>query len=136
MIEKIFVLGPAPDWCQERINKGMVIHVAARPLCGNETENTWDMPIVRGRHYAALDPTDDRFDFWTKENKGLDGREVVYVDKSTALQAAYSHYQTTVPLRRMLDGAGVETVEDMLGNEYEEHFLEMGIDILNGENDD
>ena len=132
MIEKIFVPGPAPDWCQERIDKGMAIHVAARPLWGSEVDDSWSMPSIRGRHYAALDPADDRFNFWTEENKGLDGREVVYVDKRAALQAAYNHYQATAFLRRMLADTGVKSVEDMAESEYEQHFLETGLDALNG----
>ena len=130
MIEKVFVLEPAPDWCQERMDKGMVIHVAARPLYGTEVENSWEMPMVHGRHYAALDPNDDRFSLWVKQNHGLDGREVVYVSKATLLQAAFSYYQATDALRSMLDRNGIKTAEAMLGSEYEEHFLQVGLDRL------
>lgn len=60
--------------------KGWVIMVAHRPLFGTKTKTG---PSLYGVHWAALDPADDLFEKWVKENAKLDARIVRVLEEDT-----------------------------------------------------
>lgn len=131
-MEKLYVMGPPPEWCGSQIEKGFVICVAARPLYGNNVENTWQLPMIHGRHYAALDPAGPQYATWCKLNQELDGRQVIYVEETAALEAALAYYQSKPQLLARLEKDGPPlTVEGMKQSKYRDSFLLTGLQQMN-----
>ena len=112
------------EWAVEQELKGnTIICNAPRPLYGNEVSNDWDQPFIHGRHYSALNPKDDRFDKWMKDNESLDARQLVFVDQEMAIKAGLEYYQKHYP----------KYVDRINQNDsaHIEMLIEKGLDYLN-----
>jgi hypothetical protein len=113
---------PKPQWVAEQEAAGnTVIHVAPRPLYGDAREDTWAMPFLRGRHYAALNPNGEDYTGNVKRNTTLDASRVVYVTESEALETGKAWYRSKFAEERFTD----EQLE-----EYRDHIIAKGIQSM------
>ena len=98
-MKKLHTSQEKPQWVKEQENMGRLIFNAARPLWGTETNDTWELPFIHGRHYAAVDPGDDRYEAMVKTNIGLDGVVLVFVTQERAKQIAIEETKKQYPDR-------------------------------------
>lgn len=123
-LRKLFTVSEKPKWVEDQEKLGnTVIHIAARPLYGNAVENSWQLPCLHGRHYAALSPSDQHFDTWVQRNQQLDARWVQYISSEVAVRAGIQYYQACMP--RLIGRL------DFDDPEHKEMLVERGLQWLN-----
>ena len=128
-MKKIFVLEEnRPDWCKDRLEDGLELHIASRPLYGNVQEDTWSLPCFHGRHYAGLDPADDRYEFWRTQNESLDARQLIFVSREAVLEAALEKLRGEYADE--LAQLGVSTLQEALQSEWLDYLLTTGLEAL------
>ncbi len=86
-------LSERPDFVSNAIGQGYTtIHNAPRPLSGDVVDDSWNLPNVHGRHYAALKPGDVYYSDRLVANARYDAVEVRYVDDSKLESLGKSYY--------------------------------------------
>lgn len=98
-MKKVHTIQEKPQWVQEQEDMGRIIFNAPRPLWGTETNDSWELPFIHGRHYAAVDPNDDRYEAMVKQNNNLDGVVLVFVTQEYAKQIAIEETKKQYPNR-------------------------------------
>ncbi len=118
-----------PEWVDQQTKAGnTVIHNAPRPITGDATEDSWSLPFVSGRHYAALNPNGPNFSQFTTYNERMDAIQLVYVTEEVAQKAGLAYY------REMYKNTRVEkSLKDPKWlDRYRREIINRGLDTLNG----
>lgn len=93
-----YTIEPKPDWVKRQEAHGLtVICNATRPLYGNAVNDTWELPFIHGRHYAALSPDDGYFADRMKNNERLDAVQLIFLDKERVIAAGKQWYEENCP---------------------------------------
>lgn len=92
-MKTIHTLRDKPDWVENQQAQDRVIHNASRPLRGHAVENSWQLPFVHGRHYAAIDEDAADAAAMAEYNEQMDAVRVVYVTEQEAYENAVGWYQ-------------------------------------------
>lgn len=111
-------LSERPDFVSNAHALGhTLIMNAPRPLYGDMVDDTWNLPVVHGRHYAALTPNGT----YTKDrilaNTKLDAVELRYVPNNRLESLGRSYYG--------LYWGGVPARADV------DDLINLGLDIVN-----
>lgn len=93
---------------------------APRPLWGTET---WSGEFCKGVLYAAIQPGAEREEWMEEENRRLDAKELVFVDRAAALAA-----QQKIILDRYGEAEAREYVDDSGNADW---LVEQYLDALN-----
>ena len=113
-----------PEWVTAQEQKGFtIIHCATRPLYGDATENSWNMPWIRGRHYAALDPNGTDFETYRRLNEQNDASEIRWADLNKAYATGIAFYEQYY--------SGNDRV-DFRAEKFRQHVTEKGLEVMNG----
>ncbi len=100
-------LSERPDFVSNAIGQGYTtIHNAPRPLYGDVVDDSWNLPNVHGRHYAALKPGDVYYSDRLVANARYDAVEVRYVDDARLEELGKLYY--TLYLSSIPDWIGVD----------------------------
>lgn len=86
-----------------------VIVNASRPLFGEVSENSWQLPFIHGRHYAAYAQDSNDYERLNELNGKQDARRLVFVDDDLAFEYGrqyfmkYGEWVTPELLERLRD---------------------------------
>lgn len=73
-----------PGFVSSSVELGQTLILnAPRPLYGDSTDDTWELPFVCGRHYAAIDPNSVYAPDRIAANRKLDAVVVRYIADDT-----------------------------------------------------
>jgi len=115
----------AHEWYAQQVAKGYTeIHQASRPLWGDATHDTWDLPCYHGRHAAAIDPKGKNAALYRKQNAESAAARLLFVTEEEAHAAGLKHYQAMRP--------SVLAAIDL--DDYRDHIIIKGLEILGEQN--
>lgn len=112
---------------QKSYHNGMddaMLMVAHRPLHGS---STWIGESVYGRHWSAIDLTDELANGWIERNEKLDCREVVVVTEKEAIDKAWNWC--------VIEYGSPHVVHSISKVDDRQWLIEKGLDLMNKELD-
>lgn len=97
-MKTVYTLREKPEWVTEQQRAGRtLILAAARPIYGHAVENSWNMPFIHGRHFAAIDPTASDAQEKITESARLDAAQIVFLTEDEAFEMGCEWYRTERP---------------------------------------
>ena len=123
-MQNFYTTREMPEWVKTQIENGRTeIHNAPRPLFGDETNDSWDLDFIHGRHYAALDPSGPRFEEMADYNRRMDAFKIHYIDEEKARTVGLSWVQK--------NRTDLANELDMSDPDHRDWLLRKGLDLLN-----